>query len=88
MKNISKGTLNKLSVNEKHKLITMQAKLEQLKLKTITAQRAYSIADDQKKPAPTLNKLRKAGFDCERKLFEFDDAITAYKNSLIKKYNK
>ena len=86
MKNITAKTIARLSENEKHKLETMHIKLMALKDKTSLAQSRYSIADDAGKPMATLNKLRKAGFDAERKMLEYDDAITKYKKVLINKY--
>ena len=86
MKNITMKTTKQLSVNERNKLDNMHIKLEQLKYKTHLAQSRYSDADDAGKSITTLNVLRKAGFDAERKMLDFDRDITKYKKALINKY--
>ncbi len=86
---LTKAVLNKLSESEKKKLDRMMKMNDKLFNEMNEAQQKYSM--EARKGNVSDEKLRKMadkGFRLEKKAFDHDDKLTAYKNDLMKKYKK
>ena len=86
---IPKAILNKLSPSEKKKLEKHQMMNDKLFKEMNEAQQKYTM--EARKGNVSDEKLRKMadkGFRLEKKAFDHDDKLTAYKNDLMKKYKK